>query len=99
MIYYMGTLCHAHFPSNFERSRICREIQLNSPGNFGLENLGFVTLPEKRKTEKPVYRVPAFSKPPDDSPIEGTLEEIAPITLRRVTSTENRQDYEDFKAY
>jgi hypothetical protein len=64
-----------------------------------LENLGIVTLPEKRKTEKPVCRAPAFSKPPDESPIEGTLEEIGPITLRRVTSTENREDYEDFKAY
>jgi hypothetical protein len=64
-----------------------------------LENWGIVTLPEKRKTEKPAYCVPAFSKPPDESPIKGTLEEIGPITLRRVTSTENREDYEDFKAY
>lgn len=64
-----------------------------------LENLGIVTLPAKRKTEKPVYRVPAFAKPPDESPIEGTLEEIGPITLRRITSTENREEYEDFKAY
>jgi hypothetical protein len=64
-----------------------------------LENLGIVTLPEKKATEKRVYRTPAFSKPPDESPIAGTLEEIGPITLRRVTSTENREDYEDFKAY
>jgi hypothetical protein len=61
-----------------------------------LENLGIVTLPEKRKTKKPVRRVPAFEKPPDESPIEGTLEDIGPITLQRVTS---KEDYESFKAY
>jgi hypothetical protein len=26
--------------TSFERSRICREIQLNSPGNFGLARMG-----------------------------------------------------------
>jgi hypothetical protein len=61
-----------------------------------LEDLGIVTLPEKRYTEKPVLRVPAFEKPPDETPIEGTLEDIGPITLQRVTS---KEDYENFKAY
>ena len=61
-----------------------------------LENLGIVTLPEKRKTEKPVRRIPAFEKAPDESPIEGSLEEIGPITLQLATS---KEDYESLKAY
>lgn len=60
-----------------------------------LEGLGIVVLPEKRKTEKPVRRAPAFKKPPDGSPIEGTLEDIGPVTLQRVTS----EEFESFKAY
>jgi hypothetical protein len=61
-----------------------------------LEDLGIITLPEKRKTEKPVRRAPAFEKPPDESPIEGSLEDIGPITLKRVVS---KEDYQSFKAY
>jgi hypothetical protein len=61
-----------------------------------LEDLGIITLPEKRKTEKPVRRVPAFEKPPDESPIEGSLDDIGPITLQRVAS---KEDYQSFKAY
>ena len=64
-----------------------------------LENLGIITLPEKRETERPARRVPAFEQPPDESPVEGTLEDIGPITLQRVTSKEDKEDYEDFKAY
>jgi hypothetical protein len=61
-----------------------------------LEDLGIITLPEKRKTEKPVQRAPAFEKPPDESPIEGSLEDIGPITLQRIAS---KEDYQSFKAY
>ena len=46
-----------------------------------LENVGMVTLPERGKTKKRVYRLPAFAEPPDESPIEGSLEDIGPITL------------------
>lgn len=61
-----------------------------------LENLGIIALPGKRETKKPVRRIPAFEKLPDDSPIEGSLEEIGPITLQLVTSPE---DWQSLKAY
>lgn len=61
-----------------------------------LENLGIIALPEKRETEKPVRRIPAFEKLPDESPIEGSLEEIGPITLQLATSPE---DWQSLKAY
>jgi hypothetical protein len=61
-----------------------------------LQNLGIVTLPEKRDHAKHVRRIPAFEKPPDESPIEGPLENIGPITLRQATS---KADFEEFKAY
>jgi hypothetical protein len=61
-----------------------------------LENLGILTLPEKRETKKPVRRIPAFEKVPDESPIEGSLEEIGPITLQLATSQE---DWQSLKAY
>ena len=61
-----------------------------------LENLGLIALPEKRETEKPVRRIPAFEKLPDESPIEGSLEEIGPITLQLATSPE---DWQSLKAY
>ena len=60
-----------------------------------LEELGIIVLPEKRKAKKPVRRVPAFEKPPDESPIEGTLEDIGPITLQQATA----ENFESFKAY
>jgi hypothetical protein len=61
-----------------------------------LENLGVVTLPAKREKAKHVRRIPAFKKPPDESPIEAPLEDIGPITLRQATS---KSDFEEFKAY
>jgi hypothetical protein len=61
-----------------------------------LEKWGIITLPEKRETKKRVYRVPVFAEPPDESPIEGSLDDIGPITLQRVTSHE---DLESFRAY
>jgi len=74
------------------------KLKVNSCLNIldHLENLGIITLPEKRKTKKPVRRIPAFEKPPDESPIVGTLEDIGPVTLQRITS---KDDFESFKAY
>lgn len=74
------------------------KLKVNSCLNLleHLENSGIVTLPEKRERAKHVRRVPAFEKPPDESPIEGTLEDIGPITLQPITS---RADFEGFKAY
>jgi hypothetical protein len=61
-----------------------------------LETLGIVTPPAKRKMKARVHRVPAFRRQPDGSPISEALETIGPISLRRVTSPD---DWEDFKAY
>lgn len=86
---------------------LCEQLNWKNPAgklkvNSGLtllerlEDLGILTLPEKRKTEKPVRRAPAFENPPDESPVEGSLEDIGPITLQRVAS---KEDYQSFKAY
>jgi hypothetical protein len=86
---------------------ICEHLNWENPAgklkvNSGLtilehlENLGIVTLPEKRKTEKPVHHIPVFEKAPDESPIEGSLEEIGRITLQLATSPE---DWQSLKAY
>ena len=61
-----------------------------------LETLDIVTLPAKRKTRAQVRRVPIFKTPPDDSEVSEALDAISPITLRRVTS---KEDWEEFKAY
>jgi hypothetical protein len=61
-----------------------------------LEESGIITLPEKRITQKPVRRALAFEEPPDQSPIEASLDDVGPITLQRVEST---ADYQSFKAY
>jgi hypothetical protein len=61
-----------------------------------LETLGIVTLPAKRKTKAPVRRVPAFKTQPDTAAINEALDAIGPITLRRVIS---KEDWEEFKAY
>jgi hypothetical protein len=61
-----------------------------------LQKQGVLTLPAKRETKAPIRRMPAFAQPPETSPIEGTLESIAPIVLQRVTEQEER---ESWKAY
>lgn len=61
-----------------------------------LEALGIVTLPVKRKTKARVRRVPSFRKGPDESPINEVLRTIVPVSLERVTTPD---DWEDFKAY
>lgn len=61
-----------------------------------LEELGIVTLAAKRKTKARVRRVPSFRKRPDESAINEALRAIGPVSLERVTSPD---DWEDFKAY
>ena len=61
-----------------------------------LEAQGVVSLPATRETKAPVRRIPAFSQPPVDSPIDGTLESISPVVLQRVIEKEER---ENWKAY
>ena len=61
----------------------------------GLEAEGVISLPAKRITKAPSRRPPTFKEPPPTSSIKGSLAEIGPITLRRITP-KNR---EDWKAY
>jgi len=74
------------------------KLKVNSCLNLleQLESLGIITLPEKRKAKAPVRRVPAFTKHPDVSPIDETLDAVSPIILQRVISKEDR---ELFSAY
>ena len=61
-----------------------------------LEFHGIVTLPAKKKVKAQVRRIPAFVENPETPPINDTLNAIGPITLQRITSKEDR---EDWKAY
>jgi hypothetical protein len=61
-----------------------------------LEKLHLITLPEKRETKKPVHLIPVFEKLPDESPIDGSLDEMGPITLQLATS---KEDWQSLKAY
>jgi hypothetical protein len=61
-----------------------------------LESYGIVTLQAKRKTRTRVKRIPAFTKPPDTTPVNGTLDAIGPVKLQRITS---QIDRENWKAY
>lgn len=61
-----------------------------------LEAHGVVTLPTKRIKKTPGHPIPAFQEPPATAPLTNTLAAIAPITLHRVTSKEER---ESWKAY
>jgi len=61
-----------------------------------LESYGIVTLQAKRKTRARVKRIPAFTKPPDTTPVNGTLDAIGPVKLQRITS---QIDRENWKAY
>jgi hypothetical protein len=61
-----------------------------------LESYGVISLPAKRKTKSPVKSIAAFDQTPDTTPINDSLESIGPITLKRVTSQEDR---ERWKAY
>ncbi|MFB3126374.1 MAG: IS4 family transposase, partial [Candidatus Acidiferrales bacterium] len=61
-----------------------------------LEAHGAVTLPAKRIKKAPGHPIPMFQEPPATAPLTDTLVAIAPITLHRVTSTEERAKW---KAY
>ncbi|RLA01632.1 MAG: IS4 family transposase [Gammaproteobacteria bacterium] len=61
-----------------------------------LDGHGVITLPPKRITKAPVRRVPAFDQHPACPPVEGSLSSVAPILLRPVTTSEDR---ERWKAY
>jgi len=55
-----------------------------------LEAYGIVSLPAKRITKAPVQRPPVFETQPPARPITDPLDALAPITLRRVRSKEDR---------
>jgi IS4 transposase len=61
-----------------------------------LEDHGVITLPPKRVTKKPVRRIPTFDEHPASPPVEGPLGSVTPISLRVVTTPEER---ERWKAY
>ena len=62
----------------------------------GLEDHGVITLPPKRVTQAPVRRVPTFTEHPDSPPVEGPLASVTPMSLRLVTTPEDRARW---KAY
>jgi hypothetical protein len=74
------------------------KLKVNSCLNMleHLEAHGIVTLPEKRKRQAHVRRIPSFDKHPDAFPIDEALDAIGPITLQRITS---KEDWESYKAY
>ncbi|MCK5805933.1 MAG: IS4 family transposase [Lentisphaeria bacterium] len=61
-----------------------------------LEEYGVITLPPKRARKPQVRRVPSFEEHPASPPVEGPLDLVTPITLRMVTTQEDR---ERWKAY
>ncbi len=61
-----------------------------------LEAYEVITLPSKQFRKPQVRRVPAFDEHPPMPPVEATLDSIAPVSLRLVTSQEDR---ERWKAY
>ena len=61
-----------------------------------LEEYGVITLPPKRARKPQVRRVPGFEEHPASPPVEGPLNLVTPITLRVVTTKEDR---ERWKAY
>ena len=61
-----------------------------------LEEHGVITLPPKRARKPQVRRVPSFEEHPASPPVEDPLELVTPITLRMVTTQEDR---ERWKAY
>ncbi len=97
--------------SNLSRSElaltICEHLDWKSPrGSLktesclalleSLEDHGVITLPSKRKTKKRVRRVPTFDEHPASPPVESLLSAVTPISLRPVTTPEDR---ERWKAY
>jgi len=62
----------------------------------GLEASGLVSLPAKRVAKKPVRPIPIFAEHPSTAPIDGSLASLGAITLQRVSTKEDR---EEWKAY
>ncbi len=61
-----------------------------------LESYDIVTLPVKKKYKAQVRRIPAFVEHPKIIPVNDTLDAIGPISLQRITS---KKDREEWKAY
>jgi len=86
---------------------VCEHLDWRTPGGSlkiqscltlleDLEGHGVITLPAKRVTKPRVRRVPRFEEEPRDPPVEGTLDTVAPVSLRLVTKGADR---ERWKAY
>jgi len=61
-----------------------------------LEEHGVITLPPKRTRRKQVRQVPTFAEHPANPPVESPLASVTPISLRPVTTPEDRKRW---KAY
>jgi len=61
-----------------------------------LESYGIVNLPAKRKVKAYVRHIPSFIEHPEAPPVNDTLKAVGPVTLQRIISKEDR---EDWKAY
>ncbi len=61
-----------------------------------LESYDVVTLPAKQKHKTQIRRIPAFVEHPEIIPINDTLDAIGPISLQRIIS---KKDREEWKAY
>jgi len=86
---------------------LCEHLQWVSPNGRnkvnscltlldGLEAEGIISLPAKRIVKMAARRIPAFEQHPPMPAINGSLASITPITLQRVIS---QADREDWKAY
>ena len=61
-----------------------------------LESYDVVTLPAIKKCKAQVRRIPAFIEHPKIIPVNDSLDAVGPISLQRITSKEDR---EEWKAY
>jgi len=86
---------------------ICEHLNWKTPGGKlkvnsaltlleKLESYDIVTLPAKKKSKPPVRHEPAFVEPPDTTPVNDMLETLGHISLQRITS---KKDREEWKAY
>ena len=97
--------------SNLSRSElaltVCEHLDWRTPSGSlkiqssltlleALEEHGVISLPPKRARKPQVRRVPSFEEHPASPPVEGPLDSVTPVTLRMVTTQEDR---ERWKAY
>ena len=86
---------------------VCEHLDWRNPGGSlkvvsclslleSLEEHGVITLPEKRVTKKPVRRVPRLDPQTVRAPVKAELSSIQPISLKVVSTAEER---ERWKAY